>query len=98
MYESFLAIALEQRGLKAERQLILPVEFEGHIVDFAYRIDMLVEDRIILEIKAQEKAHPVHARQLLTYLRLKQRRVGLLLNFGQARMLDGIERVVNGYS
>jgi GxxExxY protein len=97
VYESFLAIALAKRGVKVERQVVLPIEFEGHTVDVAYRIDILVEDRIVLEIKAQEKSHPVHARQLLTYLRLRKRRVGLLLNFGKERMLDGVERVVNGY-
>ncbi|NCW44129.1 MAG: GxxExxY protein [Gemmatimonadaceae bacterium] len=98
VYESALAISLEKQGLGVARQVVLPIEFEGVTLDVAYRLDMLIEDRVILEIKAQEKSHPVHARQLLTYLRLKKRRVGLVLNFGKERLLDGVERVVNGYT
>lgn len=98
VYETALAAALENHGFGVERQVVLPMEFEGRTLESAYRIDMIVNEQIIVEIKAQEKSHPVHARQLLTYLRLRKRRVGLVLNFGKERMTDGIERVVNGYA
>lgn len=98
VYELVLGIALEHRGFHVERQVILPIEFEGRSIESAYRIDMIINDQIIIEVKAQEQSHPVHKRQLLTYLRLKERRVGLVLNFGRERMIDGIERVINGYA
>lgn len=97
VYETVLAGRLAARGLKSARQVAVPLEYDGHSFDAAFRIDILVEDRLILEIKATEQLSKAHGKQLLTYLRLLKQPVGLLLNFSQATMKDGIRRVVNDY-
>jgi GxxExxY protein len=97
VYETVLAGRIEARGLKAARQVPVPLEFDGHFFDAAFRIDILVEGRLILEIKAVEQVSKAHSRQLLTYLRLLKQPVGLLLNFSGATMKEGIRRMVNDY-
>lgn len=97
VYETVLAGRISARGLKVERQLPVPLLFDGHSFDAAFRIDLLVEDRLIIEVKAAETLSKAHAKQLLTYLRLMKQPVGLLLNFSQATMKDGIRRLVNDY-
>ena len=97
VYETVLAGRLEARGLAVARQFPVPLDFDGHRFEVAFRIDILVEDRLILEIKATEQLSKAHGKQLLTYLRLFKQPVGLLLNFSQATMKDGIRRVVNDY-
>ena len=94
-YEACLAHELHKRGLVIHRQLALPVEYDGLRVDAGYRIDLLVEDAVIVELKAVDAINPVHRAQLLSYLRLSQKRVGLLLNFNVRHLRDGIERFVN---
>ncbi|NCW44208.1 MAG: GxxExxY protein, partial [Gemmatimonadaceae bacterium] len=96
-YEEFLALALTQAGLSVKRQWVLPVTFDGHTVPVGYRLDLLVNERVVVEIKCSERAHDAHARQLLTYLRLGGYRTGLLINFGFDRLIDGVQRIVNGY-
>lgn len=98
VYETVLAGRLVARGLNIARQVPVPVEFDGHSFDAAFRIDILVEDILILEIKLVELLSKAHAKQLLTYLRLYKQPVGLLLNFSQATMKDGIRRMVNDYN
>lgn len=98
VYEAVLAGRLEKRGLSVARQMPVPVEFDGQLFDPAFRVDILVEDRLILEIKAVERLTQTHIRQLLTYLRLLKQPVELLLNFSHATMKDGIRRVANGYN
>ena len=97
VYETVLAGRLVARGFDVARQVPVPVVFDGHAFDAAFRIDILVEQRLILEIKAVDQLSKAHAKQLLTYLRLFKQPVGLLLNFSQATMKDGIRRVVNDY-
>jgi iron complex transport system substrate-binding protein len=97
VYETVLAGRLRVRDLKAERQVPVPLTFDGHSFEAAYRIDILVEDRLILEIKSVEKLTKAHSRQLLTYLRIFKQPVGLLLNFSEATMKDGIRRMVNDH-
>jgi GxxExxY protein len=97
VYEVVLASRLEARGLRVARQVSMPLEFDGLIFEAAFRIDILVEDRLILEIKAVEQLSKAHGKQLLTYLRLMKQPVGLLLNFSAATMKEGIKRVVNDY-
>lgn len=97
VYEAVLAGRLASSGLKVERQVAVPVEFDGQVFEVAYRIDLLIEDCLILEIKAVDRFSNAHLRQLHTYLRLKQQPVGLLLNFSAATMKEGIRRVVNDY-
>ena len=97
VYETILVSRLAARGLKVARQVPVPLEIEGHSFDVAFRIDVLVEDRLVLEIKSVELLTKTHAKQLLTYLRLLQQPVGLLLNFSGATMKEGIRRMVNDY-
>jgi GxxExxY protein len=97
VYETILAARLESRGLKAARQLPVPLVVDGHVFDAAFRVDILVEDSLVVEIKAVEQLGKAHSRQLLTYLRILQQPVGLLLNFSCATMKEGIKRVVNDH-
>jgi GxxExxY protein len=95
-YQACLAKELEKRGLIVETQVGLPVVYEGEKLDLGYRIDLLVENLVIVEIKSVEAIHPVHEAQLLSYLRLSGKNVGLLINFHVARLKDGIKRMVDG--
>lgn len=97
VYETVLAGRLEKLGLKVGRQVAVPLVVDDHAFDAAFRIDILVEDSLVLEIKAVEQLSKAHARQLLTYLRLLRQPVGLLLNFSAATMKEGIRRLVNDY-
>ncbi len=94
-YEGALERELELRGLRCERQLILPVEYKGRRMEQGYRLDLRVENLIIVELKAVERVETVYETQLLTYLRLSHLYLGLILNFGQPRLKDGISRVIN---
>ena len=94
-YEAMLAYELEQRGLRLACQQPVPLIYEGVRLEVGYRADLIVEDKVIVEIKSVEAAAPVHYKQLLTYLRLADRRLGLLINFGAPLIKDGIKRVVN---
>jgi GxxExxY protein len=95
-YQACLAQELRKRGLMVEMQVGLPVVYEGEKLDLGYRIDLLVEDLVIVEIKCVEAIHPVHEAQLLSYLRLSGKNVGLLINFHVARLREGIKRMVDG--
>jgi GxxExxY protein len=95
-YQVCLEQELRKRGLIVEAQLGLPVVYEGEILDLGYRIDLLVENLVIVEIKCVEAIHPVHEAQLLSYLRLSGKNVGLLINFYVPRLKDGIKRMVDG--
>ena len=95
IYEDALVYELELRGIKVQRQLAVPVLYKGCPVRDALRLDLLVADRVIIEVKATEKVLKVHSAQLLTYLRLTHRKLGLVLNFGLPLLKDGISRVVN---
>jgi GxxExxY protein len=96
VYEVVLDFELKKRGLRSRRQVPIPVEYEGIKFDEGFRADLLVEESVLVEIKAVEKNHPVHARQLRTHLFLAKLPVGLVLNFGLERIKDGITRIVNG--
>lgn len=98
-YETALVHELGLRGLSVQRQVRVPLSYKGATLDTpAFVADLLVEDQILVELKAAEQTHPVHKRQLLTYLRLTGCRFGLLLNFGAERMIDGITRLVDGHA
>ena len=94
-YEAALACELEIRGLKVETQKPVPVVYKGRIIGEPYRLDMLVEDKVIIECKATEKNNPIFASQVLTYLKLTNQRLGIVINFGQKRIKDGWTRVAN---
>jgi GxxExxY protein len=95
-YETCLAHELMLRQLCVRRQVSFPVTYRGVVLDIGYRIDLLVEDEVIVELKSVEKIAAIHVAQLLTYLKLGKRRVGLILNFNTPHMRSGIRRVVNG--
>jgi GxxExxY protein len=97
VYEMVLAGSLARRGLKVDRQRPIDIVFEGILYEAAFRIDLLVEDALLVEVKSVERLAPVHGKQLLTYLRLTKQPVGLLLNFSGATMKEAIKRVVNDY-
>ena len=94
-YEAALACELRLRGLKVETQKHVPVSYKGYVIGDPYRLDMLVEDKVIVECKATEKNNPVFAAQVLTYLKLVNLKLGIVINFGRPRITDGWERVVN---
>ena len=96
VYEAVLARRLKQRGLVVERQGAISIEFEGERFDEGFRADLIVNGLVIIELKSVEQVSPVHKKQLLTYLRLTDLKVGYLLNFGDALMKDGIRRIING--
>ncbi|HEU4630862.1 MAG TPA: GxxExxY protein [Gemmatimonadaceae bacterium] len=98
VYEAVLARELERRGLRVARQQTIPVVYDGIAFDEGFRADLVVEGCVIVELKSLEKLAPVHAKQLLTYLRLADLRIGLLVNFGAATLKEGLHRVVNGLS
>lgn len=98
VYEVTLTYELEKRGLGVVRQQLIPIEYESLKFDEGFRADMIVEDKVILELKSVESVSRVHKKQLLTYLRLADKRLGLLINFGEQLIKDGITRVVNGLS
>ena len=95
VYLVVLAYELRKRGFVVVTERELPVVYEDVRIEVGYRIDMIVEEKVIVELKSVEKLAPVHGKQLLTYLRLADKRLGLLINFGEARIKDGIQRVVN---
>ena len=94
-YEECLCFELSQAGLAFERQVPLPVAYKGVNLDCGYRLDLIVEGQIILEIKAVDRIIPIHEAQLLSYLRMLDKRVGLILNFHSAVLKNGIKRIVN---
>lgn len=96
VYEVTLARQLEKRGLSVQRQVPVAIEFDGEAFEEGFRADLIVEDRVIIELKSVEKVNPAHKKQLLTYLRLTGKKLGYLLNFGEALMKDGITRTIHG--
>ena len=96
VYDTVLAYELGRRGLRTVRQQPIPVVYEGIRMDPGFRADLIVEDKVIVEVKSVELLAPVHKKQLLTYLRLADKRLGLLINFHVALIKDGITRIVNG--
>jgi len=95
VYEIVLARALEKRGWNVERQKSVSFMYDDMVFDDGFRIDLLVERQVVVELKSVEKLAPVHSKQVLTYLRLMDLRVGLLINFGSALLKDGLHRIVN---
>ncbi len=96
VYEVVLARELEKRGFSVARQVPVPIQYDGIHFDEGFRADIILADKVILELKSVENTLPVHKKQLLTYLRLRGLKLGYLLNFGAAMMKDGIRRVIDG--
>lgn len=96
-YEACLTYELKQLGLDVKTQVALPVVYKGVKLDVGYRIDILVENKVIIEVKAVEALADIHTAQLLTYLKLKDLKLGLLINFNSVKVIDGVKRILNGY-
>lgn len=96
VYEAALAYELSSRGMKVERQVPVPVMYKGVQIGEGFKMDLLVGEKVVLELKSVEKVAQVHKKQLLTYLRLADKRLGLLINFGAALIKEGVSQVVNG--
>ncbi len=96
VYEVVLAHELKRRGLHSVRQQPIAIRYESITFDEGFRADLIVDDKIIVELKSVDEIAPVHKKQLLTYLRLTDKRLGLLINFNEELIKDGISRVVNG--
>jgi len=98
VYQQCLALALRERGLQCDMEVCVPVMFRGRVIsEMGFRVDLLVENDVVVELKSVEELKPVHLKQVLTYLRLLDKRVGLLINFNEALLRDGIVRIVNDY-
>jgi GxxExxY protein len=95
-YENALKYELQLRGLKVETQRLVPIVYKGKEIGEPYRLDMLVENKVVVECKATEKNNPIFAAQVNTYLHLLDCRLGIVINFGQERIVDGWVRVANG--
>ena len=95
VYEVVLAHELRKQGLLVERQKPMPITYDGVRFDEAYRADLLVDSRVIVELKSVETTAPLHAKQVLTQLRMSGLKLGLLINFGQAHLKNGIRRLIN---
>lgn len=95
VYQTVLRYELQKRGLRVDQQVGLPLHYEGVKLELGFRADLIINEKVIIEIKSVEALAPVHKRQLLTYLKLTDLRLGLLMNFNVALMKDGIHRVVN---
>jgi GxxExxY protein len=96
VYEVILADELEQRGLSVMRQAPVQILYRGRILDDGFRADLIVNNKVIVELKSLETIKDVHKKQLLTYLKLSEMRLGLLINFGDNLIKNGIKRIVNG--
>jgi GxxExxY protein len=97
VYKILLAHELKEAGLAIERQVNVAINYKGVVIDNAFKADLLVEGRLLIELKSVERNAPVHGKQVLTYLRLMDLPLGLLMNFGQATFKDGLQRIANNY-
>jgi GxxExxY protein len=97
VYEEILYYRLTKRGINVQKQVAVPVYYEEVKMDVGFRADLIVESKVVVEIKSIEAVAPVHHKQLLTYLKLTGLKVGLLINFNEALLKDGIKRIVNNY-
>ena len=96
VYESVLTKLLSQKGLYVQRQVSIPINFEGEYFDGGFRADLFVDGKVIIELKSVKRITNVHKKQLLTYLKLSDTKLGFILNFGAGIMKDGIFRIING--
>jgi len=96
VYETVLMKLIARKGLSVQRQVSIPIEFEGEQFDEGFRVDLFIEGKVIIELKSVEKITGVHKKQLLTYLKLTNTKLGFILNFGAELMKDGIVRIING--
>lgn len=89
--------SLRERGLQVAAEVAVPIRYKGVVIDNAFKADLIIENNLLIELKATERASPVHAKQVLTYLRLLKMPLGLLMNFGQPTFKQGLQRIVNDH-
>lgn len=97
VYQRILSYELRKAGLVVETEVPVPVEWNGHVIDDSFRADLIVGGKVLVELKSVERVQPVHKKQTLTYLKLSNLQVGLLINFGASLLKDGIHRIVNDF-
>ncbi|MBC8325925.1 MAG: GxxExxY protein [Verrucomicrobia subdivision 3 bacterium] len=97
VYQRILAYELRKAGLTVETEVPVPVEWDGHVIDESFRADLIVGGKVLVELKSVERIQPVHKKQTLTYLKLSNLQVGLLINFGASLLKEGIHRIVNDF-
>jgi GxxExxY protein len=97
VYEALLFEMLTERGLSVARQIVVPIRYKDVVIDHAFKADIIIQNTLIVELKSTERFAPVHGKQLLTYLRLMNLPLGLLMNFGMYSFKDGIKRIANNY-
>jgi GxxExxY protein len=95
VYENCLLYELEEKGIYVERQVELPIEYKHINLEVGYKIDLLVENKVIIELKSVKEIQPIHVAQLMTYLKLSDKKLGLLINFNEVKLVDGLKRIVN---
>ena len=95
VYKVCLSIELQRKGLEVQSEVLMPVIYHNHVIDVGYRLDLLVESEVIVELKSVEQLHSIHKAQLLTYLKLAKKKLGLLINFNSPVIKDGIVRLIN---
>ena len=98
VYEILLMESIREAGFYVERQVVVPIKYKGVVLDNAFRADLIVERRLLIELKSTERNSAVFGKQVLTYLRLLELPVGILMNFGQATFKEGLQRIANRYS
>ncbi len=96
VYEECLHYEIKELGLKVNRQVALPVHYKGIDLNAGFRLDLIIEDKVILELKSVSELHPIHTAQMMTYLRLTNKKLGLIINFNETLIKKGIKRIVNG--
>ena len=97
VYEVILMKLFSEKDLHVQRQVVVPIKYKGEHFDEGFRIDLFIEGKVIIELKSIEKITSAHKKQLLTYMKLTNTKLGFILNFGTELMKDGIERIINGY-
>jgi GxxExxY protein len=97
VYQALMLASIRDRGLSVLKEVVVPITFKGVVVDNAFKADLIVEDLLPIELKSTERVTLVHSKQVLTYLRLLNMPLGLLMNFGQATFKDGLQRIVNNH-
>lgn len=96
-YEACLIYELKQKGFLVNQQVSVPIEYKNVKLEQGYRLDLLVENKVIVELKSVAALHAIHTAQMITYLRLSQNKLGLIINFNEGKLIDGIKRIVNGF-
>lgn len=97
VYQTCLLHELRSMGINAVPEVPVPIVYKGNHIGHDLRIDLLVDDRIVVEVKSVEELHPIHTAQVLTYLKLTRNRLGLLINFNATKLVNGVERIMNGF-